>query len=545
MDLEIPIGKRKPMYRIFEILPAVLSYSAILALIILSLISPTLGSIYLLLVIVSVLVKVIASVYRMAGGHRALKQAGEVSWYRRLQQLEDPKSSYAKLRNRNSRKYQYRQHVENLRLMAAAEEGYFPKPSEIYNAAIVAMYNETIEVLKPTIDAIVNTDYPNDRIILVLAYEERGGPDIEAVAKELKKVYKGVFFDLLTIKHPDGLPNEVVGKGGNITYAGKGLQKYLDKRGIKYSDVIVTTQDSDNRQARNYFSYLTYQYICHENRKHLSYQPVALFTQNIWDVPAPMRVVAMGNSFWNIISTMRLHSLRNFAAHSQPMDALVEMNFWSTRTIVEDGHQYWRSYFFFNGNYGVVPLRTVIYQDAVMSFSFVKTLKAQFVQVRRWYYGASDIPYVATRVLVRDRRVPLLQGIARLWRLIDSHVTLAIMPLMVALGAWVPLLINQGSARSPIANQLPNVVSIVQTIAMIGLFTMIILTLRMIPKRPERYRKYRVLGMLTQWVLLPVTTIVYNSLSAFYAQTRLALGLYMEKFDVTDKATFETAKRKK
>ena len=36
-----------------------------------------------------------------------------------------------------------------------------------------------------------------------------------------------------------------------------------------------------------------------------------------------------------------------------------------------------------------------IYQDAVLSSTYVKTLKAQFIQLRRWAYGASDVPYVA------------------------------------------------------------------------------------------------------------------------------------------------------
>ena len=42
-------------------------------------------------------------------------------------------------------------------------------------------------------------------------------------------------------------------------------------------------------------------------------------------------------------------------------------------------------------------------------------------------------------------------------------------------------------------------------------------------------------GMLVQWILMPVTSIIYQSLAAFYAQTRLILGIYMEKFDVTKK----------
>ena len=197
-------------------------------------------------------------------------------------------------------------------------------------------------------------------------------------------------------------------------------------KNIKYEskNVIVTTLDADNRPHKRYFDYLTYEYIVHEDRKRLSYQPVCMFTGNIWDVPAPMRVIATGNSFWNIISSMRPHTLRNFASHSQPMDALEEMDFWSTKTIVEDGHQYWRSYFYFDGNYGVIPMYIPAYQDAVLSDTYWKTLKAQFKQLRRWAYGASDVPYVAVRIFSKNRNVPFFDGIAKLVTLTRwSHYT--------------------------------------------------------------------------------------------------------------------------
>jgi hypothetical protein len=335
----------------------------------------------------------------------------------------------------------------------------------------------------------------------------------------------------------------VIGKGGNITYAGRFLKKYIKDKQISYSDVLVTTLDSDNRPHEKYFDYVTYEYICHENRKHLSYQPVSLFMSNIWDAPAPMRVIATGNSFWNVISSMRPHSLRNFAAHSQPLDALVEMDFWSTRTIVEDGHQYWRSYFHFNSDYAVLPIHVPINQDAVLSYSFWKTLKAQFIQVRRWDYGASDIAYVATRIFSRKRTVPFWSSLAKFWRLIDNHVTLACMSLIITFGGWVPLIVNSSSSRSLIAHQLPTIVSHIQTIAIIGLFITIMLSIRMLPRRPERYKKRRTVFMVLQWILMPVTAILYGSLAAFYSQTRLALGRYIEKFDVTDKAIIKDSRK--
>ena len=544
VNLEIPLGKRTQRYRFFEILPALLSYGSLILLVVLSLIDPLWASAYLLLVIVTVIVKAIGIAVHTIRGRNRLDQAQKVDWHKRLDELEHPQASFSAQRGKHLKQFGFSQHQENLRLISAAPDS-FPKPSQLYNAVIVAAYNESFEVLDPTLKSITESHYDTKRMIIVLAYEERGGAAIQATVRKLEEKYSDAFFTFHAVEHPSNLPHEVVGKGGNITYGGRYLKYWLDTQDIRYEDVIVTTLDSDNRPHQSYFDYVTYEYIVHENRKHLSYQPISLFLNNIWDAPAPMRVVATGNSFWNIISSMRPHTLRNFASHSQPLDALVEMNFWSTRTIVEDGHQYWRSYFYFGGNYAVTPIYVPIYQDAVLSDTYMRTLKAQFVQLRRWAYGASDIPYVATRVLTKNRNVPFFAGMARLIRLVDGHVTLASVSILVAVGGWVPLLVNGEAARSVAAHQLPEVISIFQRFAMIGLFVTVFLAFKMLPPRPERYKRHRNVGMILQWVLMPFTAVLYSALSAFYSQTRLAFGRYLDKFDVTEKATHQSVARAK
>lgn len=543
MDLEIPLGKKRTKaYRFFEVMPALLSYGVIGLLVVLSLTSPLLAAIYILILIITMLVKAIGIAVHTVAGRKRLVEAQSIDWHDRLGQLEDPVSSYEARENVFMKKRSTIVHRNNLQRLAEHPED-FPKPSHLYNAVIVATYNESYEVLQPTIQSLVDTAYDNDHMIVVLAYEARGGKATKATVERLAKEYSKTFKAFHIVEHPADLPNEVIGKGGNITYAGFFLKRWLKKEGISYSDVIVTTLDSDNRPHPAYFDYVTYEYIVHENRKRYSYQPVSLFMNNIWDAPAPMRVIATGNSFWNIISSMRPHLLRNFASHSQPMDALVEMDFWSTRSIVEDGHQYWRSYFHFDGNYAVMPIYVPIYQDAVLSDTYTKTLKAQFVQLRRWAYGVSDVPYVATRVLSRKRTVPFWEGFTRLVRLTDSHVTWASQAVVVAFGSWVPLLINQEAARNIAAHQLPVIVSNVQRVAMIGLFITVFLSLKMLPPRPERYKRRHSAFMVLQWVLMPVTSIVYNSAAAFNAQTHLLLGKYLDKFDVTEKATHQSVER--
>lgn len=541
IDLEIPLGKRTPKYRFFEMLPAILSYGALILLVVLSLVSPLLAAIYLMLIIITLLVKAVGIAYHTIGGRNRLEKSQKVDWSSRLAELEHPTQSFERLRNSKLQEYGMGAHVDNLRLMSADPE-VFPQPSHLYNLVIIATYNESYEILQPTLQSVVDTTYDNKHLIIVIAYEQRGGDAIRMTVEKLKKEFGSKFHSFHLIEHPDNLPNEVIGKGGNITNAGRYMRDWLPTQDIDYKNVIVTTLDSDNRPHATYFDYVTYEYIVHEDRKHLSYQPVSLFFSNIWDAPALMRVVATGNSFWNIISSMRPHTLRNFASHSQPMDALVEMDFWSTRTIVEDGHQYWRSYFYFNGNYSVLPVYVPIYQDAVLSNTYLKTLKMQFIQLRRWAYGASDVPYVAVRVFTKKRNVSFFGGFGRFLRLLDGHITLASVSILVAFGGWIPLLINPEAFRDPVAHQLPDLIGSMQRIATVGLLITVFLAFKLLPPRPARYKRHRTVWMVLQWVLMPISAVGYSAGSALYSQGRLFLGKYLDKFDVTDKATHESAK---
>jgi cellulose synthase/poly-beta-1,6-N-acetylglucosamine synthase-like glycosyltransferase len=260
INLELPLGKRTKLYRFFEILPGALSYSILILLVVLSILSPLAAAIYLLLIIITLLVKAVGIAAHTIAGRNRLNGAQRVDWRRRLAQLEDPAKSYAKERAAQSSGFGFAAHKENLRLIAADPDA-FPKPSTLYNAVIIAAYNESYEVLEPTLQSVAATTYDNDHLIIVLAYEQRGGAEMKKTAQRLKKEFGKTFKAFHIVEHPDGLPGEVRGKGGNITYAGFFLKDWLKKQKIDYSNVIVTTLDSDNRPHATYFDYVTYEYV--------------------------------------------------------------------------------------------------------------------------------------------------------------------------------------------------------------------------------------------------------------------------------------------
>ncbi len=522
-DIEIPYqGQRSRRYRFFEMVPGLISWSLLLLPFALSLINPRLTVLFIIAYLLLWFVKSVGMSVRALQGFNRLTRYQKLPWRDMTDDLQKGEVSVTSAPE---------WHAENIKRLKAKQP--VVRPADIVHAVIIATYQESREVLEPTIRALMNSDYEVKKVLLVIAYEERGGKEVAERAEALVSEYKEKFMDALAIGHPADIPNEVIGKGGNITYAGRKVEAYVREKSLDPLNVIVTTLDSDNRPHRNYLAALTYTYCACPDPRYASFQPIPLFTNNIWDAPAPMRVVATGNSFWQTIVALRPHMLRNFSSHAQSLQALIDTDFWSVRTIVEDGHQFWRTYFRYDGKHEVYPVFVPIYQDAVFAGGYIKTLKAQFVQMRRWAWGASDIAYVADTGFFKPNNVSKFDLWAKLLRLIEGHISWATSALMITFSAFIPLLFNSNDYG---ANQLPLVASRLQTLAMAGIIISLFFSLKTLPPKPARYKAHRTFFMIIQWVYLPVTTIIYGSFSALYSQTRLLLGKYLGKFDVTEKA---------
>jgi hypothetical protein len=537
-SLEIPLVKERDwIYRSFEILPGFLSWGLLALPVILSFISPTVAAYFVIAYLLIWFVKAIALNVRMVQGYKQLNQHMSYEWQKLLEEIDNPSAAFAQYTQGINPKW----HQANL-LAAEKRKNTRFKKDNIVHAIVIAVYNESRDVLEPTIQSILRTDYDNKKFIVVFAYEERGGTEVEQTVLDLTEQYGHEFRHMMAVKHPKDIPGEVIGKGGNITFAGRELLKYVDEQKLEHANVLVTTLDSDNRPHPQYFAALTYAYLACPDPIRTSYQPITMFTNNIWDAPAPMRVIASGNSFWNIVLTLRPHMIRNFASHSQSLAALVDTDFWSVRTIVEDGHQYWRSYFTYKGKYDVVAIKVPIYQDAVLARTYTKTLKAQFVQLRRWAWGCTDIAYVLHTGWRNRSKAPKADLFFKTMRLIESHVSWATAPLLLLLAAFVPLYLAPDASDSVVANQLPIIASYIQRIAMVGIFVSIFFSIKLLPPKPPHYKKRHRVYMFLQWLYLPITTIVYNGIAALYSQTRLMIGWYYGKFDVTEKAVKKDAK---
>ena len=97
MDLELPLGKRTKFYRFFEILPGASRILRILTPVLLSIIDPLYGAIFVIVYLIIWFVKAMAMSARSIQGYNIMQRAARVDWAKRLADLEHPDKSIEQL----------------------------------------------------------------------------------------------------------------------------------------------------------------------------------------------------------------------------------------------------------------------------------------------------------------------------------------------------------------------------------------------------------------------------------------------------------------
>ena len=92
---------------------------------------------------------------------------------------------------------------------------------------------------------------------------------------------------------------------------------------------------------------------------------------------------------------------------------------------------------------------------------------------------------------------------------------------------------------SMLSYNLPRFTSYIMTVAMIGMVVSAITSLLLLPPRPKGYGKWKNISIVLQWLLLPLTLILFGSFPSLDAQTRLILGKHLG-FWVTEKTRKST-----
>jgi len=343
----------------------------------------------------------------------------------------------------------------------------------------------------------------------------------------MQKKYGKEFFRFLTTFHPFGLPEEAIGKGSNTAWALKEAKKEIDKLNIPYEQIVVSNFDVDTKPYPQYFLCLVWNYLTAEKPFQATYQPIPVYNNNIWDAPAFSRVISISGTFWQMIQQTRRNSLVSFSSHSIPFSTMLKVKY-PNNLIPDDSRIFWKCALYFDGDYRVIPLFYPVSMDAIQEKNYLKTAIAQYKQQQRWAWGCTDIPFLLF-AFTKNKKIALEKKLFFLWNLIEGHTSWAIASLIIFLFGWMPLLLGGEKFNySILAYNLPRIASNIMTIAMVGLLAAIIVNFLLLPPRPKNKPITTTLLMVLQWVLLPITYIIFSSFPALDAQIHLFLGKYLE-----------------
>ena len=411
-----------------------------------------------------------------------------------------------------------------------------PGFDDVYHIVLYPTYKESLEVMETSFEALRLSQYPNmkDRMIVVLAGEEADKENFLQIAASCEKRYAQYFKKFLITLHPSNVPGELPGKGSNIHYAGKKFQEYCDQESIPYTKVLVSSFDADTRVHPMYFSYLTCVYLDHPRRLRSSYQPNALFNNNVWDAPSFARVVSFSTTFWLMTEQIRPERLFTFSSHSMPLQALVDVGFWQNDIVTEDSRICLQCMQHYDGDYEVTPLYIPVSMDVVLGKSLWQTIKSQYIQQRRWAYGAENFPFMVWNFLP-NKKMAWTKKIRYIWNQFEGSYSWATAPILIFILGRLPLLaLSEVERQSALALNTPHILQILLRFSLLGVILSAVLGTTLLPKRPKGVPRRNILYMIIQWPLILVSMIFFGSLPAADALTRLMFGKYLG-FEVTQK----------
>ncbi len=400
---------------------------------------------------------------------------------------------------------------------------------KIYHLLVMPMFKEPYEVVRDSMEAILKINYPKDKFIVVIPYEEGGGKEAEEVAERIEKEYKDKFFKFMITMHPRGIAGELAGKASNETWGTKkAKEEIIDNLDIPIENIIFSSFDADTVVYPGYFSCLTHYYLSSPSPTRCSYQPIPLFINNIWEASPISRVFAFLTTFWQMMSQERPGKLITFSSHSMSFKALVDVGYKQVNVISDDSRIFWQCFLRYDGDYRVQPIYYPISMDSNVGKNLWESLQNIYKQQRRWAYGVTDIPYFLFGCL-KNKKLPSRRKNELIWEVMEGHWSWASASFLIFVLGWMPILLGGPEFTNKLlAYNLPLITSQILTFSMVGLMASAYYSLMLTPPQTGTKNQLFQKGLFfVQWLVVPIVMIFFSALPSVDAQTRLMLGKYM------------------
>lgn len=428
-------------------------------------------------------------------------------------------------------------HISARKIRKAEKENWLEKVKSLKNfdtishVVVIPNYKERIDKLRQTLHSIARQTFPTKRIYVVLAMEERE-KEAQEKAEELIKEFSSTFGDIFASYHPD-LPGEVKGKSSNQAFAAVEANKRLfETKKIDIEYATVSSVDADSVFDPQYFAYVTYKFLSDEKRYYKFWQSACLYYNNIWDVPAPTRIISFFGSMWRTALLVQGDRLITSSTYTLSFKMLRDIGFWDVDVIPEDYRIFFKAFYKLEGNVWVEPIFLKTYMDAPLSEGYMKSLKNKYHQERRWSWGVSDDPLFITWWLTIPN-VPFMRKTAMLFNVLVDHLLWPVNWFIITIAANIMPIINPIYSRTSLGHSLPQLAGFILTTCLLAAIALMFIDYK---NRPENVHLplRRKLLFPFEFILMPIVGFFLSALPALISHTQLMLGKRLE-YRVTEK----------
>ncbi len=392
---------------------------------------------------------------------------------------------------------------------------------------IVPVVNEPEEVLRDSIDSIINQTFPSRQISLVFTVEQK-------YSEEAINRIKGIIADrekdlssLMFFVHPAGIPGEAKGDGGaNRAWGSSHAVEELRKRGEVIRNYIFSNIDSDHVLDRQYIARLTHLYLSSDKRdNHFYSSAIPLFNNNLWRVPLLMRLEANSVTL-GVISDWAVNKGRvrkSFSAFSVSLQTLIDANYFDVALGADDTVFYWRAFFARSGDFDGIPYYIPYSADAVEGKNFIDSHKSLYKQLLRWGWGAVDFP-LSVKNFLKKGDIQLSKKVSWFTRHIKERVILTNIVFLITFGFAIVTMVNPYVKQSNFAYSLPKIMSLVLTLTMAFMVPGVYFRRKFSPPFPKNWGWFRRSLTFFETPLITINLLTYSFLPTLHAQTMLIFG---------------------
>ena len=285
-------------------------------------------------------------------GYRAMKAASKVDWRQRYDAETLPFGPLA------------------------ADNGRDARPDliawdDVHHLVIIPTYKETVEKLRATLGKLAESEVAHEKLLVVIAMEERGrrgSGSLRDLAARVRPQLRGDDRHDAPVGHPRRGARQVVerGVGGE-----EGQAAVLRRDGLQPRPYDRHELRRRHAVPPRYFSALTYYFATNPRRYRRFWQGPIFYYNNVWDVPAPLRIQNSLGGINHLAKLVRKYTvLFPQSTYSLSLRMCHDVGYWDVDVVPEDWHMFLKCFFELGGEPDVQPILLPVGNDGVRAISY-------------------------------------------------------------------------------------------------------------------------------------------------------------------------------